>query len=104
MATYDVVNFADLDQTKCDELIKARKSFEVVNVPAFRQSDAVAIVENRIEALGLSCRVYQKGRLALGLLHPIALVGVAMHNLATFNPDYEIRKELKSGIVVTYKK
>ena len=104
MATYEVVRFADLDQAKCDELIRARKSFEVVNVPAFRQSDAVAIVENRIEALGLTCRVYQKGRFALSLLYPISWIGLAAHNLATFNPDYEIRKEFKTGIVVTYKK
>ena len=101
--TYDVVRFAELDQTKCDELIRARKSFEVVNVPAFRQKDAVAIVENRIEALGLTCRVYQKGRFGLGL-HPLGLLGLAAHNLATFDPDYEIRKEFSTGIVVTYKK
>lgn len=48
---YQVVLFKDLNQEKADELLRAHASFEVVNVPSFHQADAVAIVENRCEAL-----------------------------------------------------
>ena len=60
----------------------------------------------------MKCRVYQKGRSIIGgVLTAIAPpVGVAIlgatgvHNLATYDPDYEIRKEFGTGIVVTYVK
>lgn len=109
---YQVVLFKDLNQEKADELLRAHASFEVVNVPSFHQADAVAIVENRCEALGMKCRVYQKGRSIIGgVLTAIAppvgagiLAGLGAHNLATYDPDYEIRKEFGTGIVVTYVK
>lgn len=87
-------------------------SFEVVNVPSFHQADAGAIVENRCEALEMKCRVYQNGRSIIGgVLTAIApptggaiLGTMGVHNLATYDPDYEIRKEFGTGIVVTYVK
>ena len=109
---YQVVFFKDLNPEKADELLRAHASFEVVNVPAFHQSDAVAMVERRCEALGMRCRVYQKGRTiiggALAFVNPLIGWGIlgasGAHNLATLAPDYEIRKEFGTGIVVTYKK
>lgn len=78
-------------------------------------SDTVKQVETMIEACGYSCRVYTENRAAaMGLaattgvgtlLGAAAAVGMAMHNLATFNPDFEIGKSLIDGKVnVTYKK
>lgn len=109
---YQVILFKDLNQEKTDELLKAHASFEVVSVPAFHQSAAVTIVEKRCEALGMRCRVYQKGRTiiggALAFVNPLIGLGIlgasGAHNLATYDPDYEIRKEFGTGIVVTYKK
>ena len=100
---YQYISFRDLNQVRCDELIRNRISFEVVDVPVFYQHKAVALVEKRIEVWGMTCRVYRKGRWVIGT-HPLGMASIAVHNLATFNPDYEIRKELKSGIVVTCKK
>lgn len=109
---YQVILFKDLNQEKTDELLKAHASFEVVSVPSFQQSAAVTIVERRCEALGMRCRVYQKGRTiiggALAFVNPLIGWGIlgasGVHKLATLAPDYEIRKEFGTGIVVTYKK
>lgn len=110
---YEIVFFKDLNPEKANELLKAHASFEVVNVPAFHQSDAVAIVERCCEALGMRCRVYQKGRAIIGgaalvFVNPLIGLGIlgtsGVHKLATLAPDYEIRKEFGTGIVVTYKK
>ncbi len=72
--------------------------------------EAIEPLEKLIEGKGLSCRVYPKGRVAaLGALavpNPVTVavsLGTAAfigaHNLATFNPDYEIAKNLATGTI-----
>ena len=59
----------------------------------------------------MRCRIYTRNRAAtataLAWTGPglAALAGIAAHNLATYNPDYEIgRAVVDQKIYVTYKK
>ncbi len=66
---------------------------------------ACAELEELIEAQSLSCRIYTEYRSAAVAVQPWALVPILLHNLATYNPDYEIGRNLISNTVtVTYKK
>lgn len=112
----DVLKFTsdELSSEKLDELIKAKQSFKVVAVKDI--SFTVNKIEGVIEKNDLRCRVYSEFRSAgmAGALVPVPLVtvvglataiGVGVHNLATFNPDYEIAKNAATGTVtVKYKK
>lgn len=61
-------------------------------------------MDTAIESLGLSCRIYTKGRIAAagatvfggvtGVLGAVSAVGIAAHNLATYDPDYEVIKHM----------
>ncbi len=101
------------DKLSADQLanlIKEKKSFIVKDVHNIGYS--VNLIESAIEGLGLSCRVYTEYRstsLVAELLIPgvgwAAALGMAAHNLATFNPDYEIGKNKIGGtLTVKYKK
>lgn len=101
---------SDLSNDKIDQLISEKMSFQVVGVVDI--SRVVEALEGSIEKKGMSCRVYTEYRAAalggevlmagLGLL---AVAGIALHNIVTFNPDYEIGKnKLKGTVTVTYKK
>jgi hypothetical protein len=70
---------------------------------------------NAIEPAGLKCRVYTKGRIAAagasllggitGAAGIASAISIAAHNLATYNPDYEIVKHLVDNTLsVFYKK
>lgn len=97
------ISFNDIGNNKLEDLIKKKISFEVVGVSG-KMSDAVKTVENAIESLGLTCRIYTKGRIAAagatlfggitGVLGAASTIGIAAHNLATYNPDYEIVKHM----------
>jgi hypothetical protein len=79
-------------------------------------SEAVESLEKTIESRGLSCRVYTKGRAAsiaaAAIPTPVTVLGgwasaiaIGVHNVATWNPDYEIAKNLAMGtLTVDYKK
>ncbi|MFM5532908.1 hypothetical protein ACET64_04230 [Aeromonas veronii] len=108
------LTYEDLGTDKLATLIRARKSFEVVGLSG-RMSAAVTKLENTIEPAGLTCRVYTKGRIAAagasifggitGLAGIASAVTIAAHNLATYNPDYEIVKHLvDNSLSVLYKK
>jgi hypothetical protein len=95
--TYDEIN-----SEKCKQLLRERSSFEVVGLSG-KMGSAVTSMEKAIESQGYKCRIYTKGRVAaLGAaaipVSPtviggwIAGIGIGIHNLATFNPDYEIAK------------
>ncbi len=101
-------------KTKGLELVNERKSFTVTGLSG-RMGSAVTGVENLIESEGLSCRVYTVGRSVAaggslfggitGLAGIASAIGIAAHNLATFNPDYEIGKhKIDNKLTVTYKK
>lgn len=101
----------ELTPEKVDGLISRNDSFQVVSVGNI--SSVVSKIEGRIEKMGLKCRVYTEYRSATmaATFSPAALVGlgsalaIGVHNLATFNPDYEIGKNKVAGTVtVLYKK
>ncbi len=109
---HKVVTSNELTTGLIDNLITSRQSFKVV--AAADISKVVTEIEGRIEKAGLSCRVYTEYRstaVAGSFWGPTAILGVAAgisiaaHNLATFNPDYEIGKNKLAGtLMVTYKK
>ncbi len=109
----EVLNVDNMEQ-EAKQLISARKSFKVCGVAAM--AHVVTVLERMIESQNLSCRVYTAKRgaaLATGLI-PTGLtqltalgtaIGIAAHNIATWNPDYEIAKHLiDNSVEVIYKK
>ena len=108
------VTYEDLNSERVRALINQRKSFEVLGLSG-RMDSAVSKVETLIESDGLSCRVYIYGRVAAagatvfggvtGVLGIASAVGMAAHNLATYNPDYEVAKhKIDNKLSVKYKK
>lgn len=73
-------------------------------------------MEQAIESIGLTCRVYTEYRatamtgslIPTGVTQVIGLVsaiGIGVHNLATFDPDYEIAKnKINRSVAVINKK
>lgn len=106
------ITSSELKTSRIDQLISNRESFQIVGVASM--STVVSEIEGRIEKSGLKCRVYTEYRgaaIAGSMWNPTAVLGVAAaigmaaHNLATLNPDYEIGKNKVAGTVtVTYKK
>lgn len=102
------IDYDDLESDQLAELIKAEKTFEVTGLSG-RMSDAVEWIEKGIERQGLRCRIYTYGRVAAaggtlfggitGALGLASVVGMAAHNLATLNPDYEISKHLVDNML-----
>lgn len=103
----------ELTNAKLDSLIDSKVSFQVVSIQ--HMGSVVEKIEGRIEKAGLSCRVYTEYRSAavagsvLGGITAIAGVAsaaaIAAHNLATWNPDYELGKnQVKGQLSVVYKK
>lgn len=108
------------------EKIKACESFVLECQEYDRYSNTLTWLEKAIESQGMSVRIYLRARklsmgsfagfagagvvgapVALGALAigVVAGVGIAAHNLATLNPDYEIGKHpLGSTLYVDYKK
>jgi hypothetical protein len=104
------ISASSLTDEKLHTLISEKRSFKVTSVANI--SEVVAQVEPKIEAAGLKVRVYTEYRTAalagealIGGLGALAAVGIAAHNLATWDPDYEIGKnKLSDSVTVTYKK
>jgi hypothetical protein len=101
---------AELSVSKIDELVSKKMTFQVVGLSDI--SRIVEAVEGCIEKKGMSCRVYTEYRSAaligetfMGGFGILAGISIALHNVATFNPDYEIGKnKIKGSVTVTYKK
>lgn len=116
MANINILGFQsdELSREKLDELIASRQSFRVFAVNDI--SFTVNKIEGAIEKKNLSCRVYSEMRSAAiaGIVIPTGITqfgglltaaGTAIHNLATYNPDYEIGKNyIKSTVTVIYKR
>jgi hypothetical protein len=116
MSSIDVPKFTseELSKEKLKTLINNKESFQIVSIT--NMSAVVNRVEGAIETQSLSCRVYTEYRSASiaaaaipsGLTQAtglISAIGIGLHNLATFNPDYELAKNIPtSTLTVTYKK
>ncbi len=79
------------------KLISEHRSFVICG--AQDTSNVASKVESMVEKAGYKCRVYTANRTAVAggasLLTGFglaALAGIAFHNLATWDPDYEICK------------
>lgn len=110
----EILQYDDFRTEKITALINARSTFEIVGVSG-NMGSTIRILETTIESAGLKCRVYTQGRIAAagatflggatGFAGMFATLGIAAHNLATYNPDYEIVKHVVDGsISVRYKK
>lgn len=108
------VEYEDLDSIKVKDMVKRHESFEITGLSG-RMGSAVSKIENIIETEGLSCRIYTYGRVAsagatlvggiTGLAGLASAVGMAAHNIATYNPDYEVAKHIVDNkLSVKYKK
>lgn len=107
ISVYPIKEISDEEVSK---LIDDRRSFVLENVARTSMSEAIEALEKLLKSKGLTCRVYTKGRAAalgaMAIPNPVtAAVGLGSaafiggHNLATFNPDYEIAKNLATGTI-----
>ncbi|EIC30306.1 hypothetical protein [Methylomicrobium album] len=113
IGVYSVKSISD---EKIGTLIDERKSFVLEDIARLNFGEAVNTLEKTIESKGLTCRVYTKGRSATVAAAAIPIsptviggwasaIGIGIHNLATWNPDYEIAKNIATGtLTVTFKK
>lgn len=106
--------YDEISSSLLDNMIQNRQSFEVVAVGG-NMMKVVQMIEHAIERKGLRCRVYTVGRVAAcglsvwggvtGAVGVVSMTAIAMHNLSTFNPDYEIGRDLVDNqLVVDFKK
>jgi hypothetical protein len=110
LATNGEVNASELSNELLDLLLNKSASFTVRAIS--EHSELVQRLEKRIEERGMTCRIYteNRGYVAGGaaLLTGVGLagiVGIAAHNVVTWNPDYEIAKDIiNNKISVTFKK
>ena len=113
---YGVYSIKTVDDSKVKNLIREHKSFVIEDIETTHFPEAISHMEKLIENEGLRCRVYTKGRIATVAAAAIptvptvlsglaAGIGIAAHNLATLNPDYEIAKNMVTGtLTIEYKK
>lgn len=113
---YSVYSIKTVPNEKIAELIDKRQSFVLEDIATLNMSEAVSTIEKAIESKGLKCRVYTKGRAATMAAAAIPIspaviggwaAGIAMgiHNLATWDPDYEIAKNAVTGtLTIEYKR
>lgn len=105
------IELATINNSKLRQLISNKQSFKLLGCND-RMKETVKDLERLIESQGLRCRIFTKGRAAAaagGLfvsgIGAIPLAGIGIHKLATYNPDYEIGKNLiNHSIEVEYKK
>lgn len=111
----NVYKLNEISNEKIIEKIKKKESFILEKVDSIKLHSTVETLERLIESQGFKCRIYTLGRVAAagatvaggvtGLLGALSGIAIAAHNIATWNPDYEIAKNLfGSSIHVTYKK
>lgn len=107
-----VHSIKSISNQQLHELISNHQSFVLEDIDRLNMPEAIETIEKLIEKMNLKCRVYTKGR-AAGLAAELAipLVGwgaaaaMGVHNLATWNPDYEIAKNYLTGtLTIEYKK
>lgn len=99
-------------QSQVIDLISNHQTFQVCGVPTDEMLSVSSELEALVESQYLKCRVLTKNRLVsglAGLLNPawgvLSLASIAAHNLVTYDPDYEIERDIANNrISVLYKK
>lgn len=107
-----VYSISEISNEKIKGFVDLKKSFVLENIARTNIGEAAERVEKIIESKGLKCRIYMKGRsaaLAAQLAVPVvgwaAAAAMGVHNLVTWDPDYEIGKNIAMGtLTITYKK
>ncbi len=110
----EYLQYDEIESAKVHKLINNKESFQIIGLSG-KMSDAVSKIENIIESKNLSCRIFTYGRVAAaggslfggitGVLGLASAVGMAAHNLATYDPDYEIAKHVVDNkLCIDYKK
>lgn len=103
----------DLSADKLDELIVQGKSFKVIHIKDM--ASVVKQLEKAIEDKNLTCRIYTEYRsttlasalIPTGITQAIGLssaIGIGIHNLATYNPHYEIGKNKLNNTLTIIRK
>lgn len=116
------IQYAALTPDELTSLISNKESFEIVGLRGSFNA-GIKMVESKIESLGMKCRVKSDLKSAvmqggaagalIGLVSAPATLTVAAvtvvagvgHTLATYDPDYEVLKDLvNKRLRVIYKK
>lgn len=96
---------------RLNKIIEKKESF-VLRGLAGQMTEVIAKVERIIEEQKMTCRIYSRHRAAVVTASTFVpflgwanLAAIAAHNLVTFDPDYEIGKDLiDKRLYVTYKR
>ena len=111
-----VYSINSITDSEIGNMLDNRKSFVIEDIARTNMSEAVESLEKQIESRGLKCRVYTKGRsatiAAAVIPTPATVIGgwvsaiaIGAHNVATWDPDYEIAKNMAMGtLTIDYKK
>ncbi|MBL6972988.1 MAG: hypothetical protein ISR67_01225 [Sulfurimonas sp.] len=112
-----VYSIDKINNNDIKEKISNRESFILKDIENSFWGETLQTVEDIIESKDLKVRVFTKGRkasmaaMAATPIPSVFLSGLAsslaigVHNLATWNPDYEIAKNQITGtLTITYKK
>ena len=111
-----VYSITEVSDEVIERALDEKRSFVLEGISVTYFSEAIETIEKLIESRGMSCRVYTKGRIAsvaaAVIPTPVTVisglasaVSIGAHNLATWNPDYEIAKNMATGtLTITYKK
>lgn len=101
-----VYGVRELPDVKLKKLLRDHEFFVIEKVPRKHFKEVINTLEKHIETLDMKCRVFSKGRKTLmsgSFFGPTAIWGVASaafmdaHNVATWDPDYEIAKNRVTG-------
>lgn len=107
-----VYSASEISNEEISSMISEKRSFKIKEIESDFFVDTVDTIEKLIESKGLTCRVYTAGRITALGISAITIFGgvaagltIAVHNIATYNPDYEIAKLYATKtLAITYKK
>ncbi|RUT39802.1 hypothetical protein WG29040_05650 [Pseudomonas sp. PAMC 29040] len=106
-----VYSASGISNEDISSMVSEKKSFTIKEIDSDFFSDTVETIEKLIESQGFTCRVYTAGRITALGISAFTIVGgvaagltIAAHNLATYNPDYEIAKIYPKTLIINYKK
>lgn len=112
---YGVYKVDSVSDEQVNSLVESRESFVLEGISMTKMSEVIEKLEKIMADHGLKSRVFTKGRLGLAaatFVTPVSAlagwatgVGIAAHNIATYDPDYEIAKNKITGtLTITCKR